>query len=121
MTYRDDREEFLVRLACELPGVPPTAIIDFGRAILRAARTVQRLAETECNRPLTDREERRHVAAESRVRVSLAELSSWSPDGREVTIAAINSDPRGYCVKLRLPSGKGNTWGGDECGWGVPA
>ncbi len=110
-----------MRLASELPGVPPTAVIDYGRAILRAARTIQRLAETSCNLSLTKSEERRHAAAESRIRVCLAELSSWSPDGRSVTIAEIGSDPRGYCVKLRLPSGKGNTWGGDECGWGVPA
>lgn len=110
-----------MRLACELPGTPPTAVIDYGRAILRAARTIQRLAETACNRPLTEREERRHAAAVARIRKSLAELATWSTDGRSVTIAEIGRDPRGYCVKLRLPSGKGNTWGGDECGWGVPA
>lgn len=120
-SYRDDREEFLVRLATELPGTPPTAILDYGRAILRAARTVQRLAEAACNRPLTEREDRRHAAAVARIRASLAELATWSTDGRTVTLAAIDVDPRGYCVKLRLPSGKGNTWGGDAEGWGVPA
>lgn len=29
-------------------------------------------------------------------------------------------DPRGYTVKVKLPSGRYNTWGGKEDGWGVP-
>lgn len=28
-------------------------------------------------------------------------------------------DPRGYVVKLKLPSGRSNTWGGAEAGWGI--
>lgn len=27
----------------------------------------------------------------------------------------------GYALKLHLPSGAGNTWGGEGCGWGVPS
>ena len=34
--------------------------------------------------------------------------------------AADGGDPRGYCTKLRLKSGRYNTWGGAEDGWGVP-
>lgn len=29
-------------------------------------------------------------------------------------------DPRGYTVKVFFPSGRSNTWGGAEDGWGVP-
>lgn len=33
----------------------------------------------------------------------------------------LGGDPRGYTVKLMTPkSGRYNTWGGAECGWGVP-
>ena len=34
-------------------------------------------------------------------------------DGRTTAI------PRGYVVKLHLPSGKHNTWGGKESGYGI--
>jgi hypothetical protein len=29
-------------------------------------------------------------------------------------------DPRGYTVKVHLPTGASNTWGGREDGYGVP-
>lgn len=120
MSYRSDREEFLVRLAIELPGVPPTAILDYGRAILRAARQLDRLAVALCNGAVDqDRYESAKARAVARVRRALDGLAEWTD--RRVTIAEAGGDPRGYTLKLRLPSGKGNTWGGDECGWGVPS
>lgn len=30
-----------------------------------------------------------------------------------------NGDPRGYCLYLKRPGLRGNTWGGDEHGWGL--
>lgn len=36
-------------------------------------------------------------------------------------VAIFGGDPRGYVLKLRVPSGSSNTWGGPECGIGVPA
>lgn len=120
MSYRSDREEFLVRLAIELPGVPPTAILDYGRAILRAARKLDRLAVALCNGDVDpDSYDAAKARAVARVQRALDGLAEWTD--RRVTIAEVGGDPRGHTLKLRLPSGKGNTWGGDECGWGVPS
>lgn len=35
-------------------------------------------------------------------------------------VPIFGGDPRGYTVKLLLPDGTYNTWGGFECGLGVP-
>ena len=61
------------------------------------------------------------LPAVARVQRVLDEMAAWTSPSRRVTIAEVGGDPRGYTLKLRLPSGKGNTWGGDECGWGVPS
>lgn len=109
-SYRSDREEFLVRLAHELPGVPPTAILDHGRAILRAARKLDNLAIALCNGAIDqDRYETAKNRAVARVQRALDTMAAWTPPNRRVTIADTGGDPRGYCLKLNLPSG-----------WGVP-
>jgi hypothetical protein len=33
--------------------------------------------------------------------------------------ADVTGDPRGYCLKLHLPNGDHNTWGGKESGYGI--
>lgn len=33
--------------------------------------------------------------------------------------AEVTGDPRGYCLKLHLPDGSYNTWGGKESGYGI--
>lgn len=33
--------------------------------------------------------------------------------------ADVTGDPRGYCLKLHLPDGSWNTWGGKETGYGI--
>ncbi len=33
--------------------------------------------------------------------------------------ADVTGDPRGYCLKLHLPDGSYNTWGGKESGYGI--
>jgi hypothetical protein len=33
--------------------------------------------------------------------------------------ADVTGDPRGFCLKLHLPDGSHNTWGGKESGWGI--
>ena len=34
-------------------------------------------------------------------------------------VADVTGDPRGYCLKLHLPDGSHNTWGGKETGYGI--
>lgn len=34
-------------------------------------------------------------------------------------VGDVTGDPRGYCLKLHLPDGSYNTWGGKESGYGI--
>ena len=89
---------------------------DFGQALQdanflwRMANRLNRLNETDCNVGLTDRQQ-----------------VQW----RDIAIAAhkiadtygctirIDGDPRGYAIHVLFPTPAGNTWGGDESGWGI--
>lgn len=104
MSYNTEREEFIVVMLSEG--------MDLGtsRAILRDANTVQRLAAEECNRELRPAEVRRANDAERRITERCA-AANVRPE--------FSGDPRGACVKLRLPSGRSNSFGGDGL-WCVP-
>lgn len=102
-----DREQLAVMLA-RASDTPTFQFLDSFRRLLSAARSYQRLAETACSRELTPREEIRVKHLESRMTQHAREL------GCGVTFSG---DPRGYVVKLQLPSGASNTLGND--GWGI--
>ena len=97
MSYTRDREEFCHVMAGESMSLPTC------RQIMRDARTVQRYAEAECNRLPTARETSRAGAARLRIEEATRTLGIG---------VEFSGDPRGACVKLRLPSGRGNDWGG---------
>jgi len=101
---RENREEFIARMTEE--GVT----LEDSRKFLRYAATAQRLAVTACNRELSHTEERRDEANDSRID-ALAGKYRFS---------VRHGDPRGYAISLILPSGRFNSFGGAECGWGVP-
>ncbi len=99
--------------------------------IMRHARTLQRLAEEECNGPgdwvnsipypeaghIYDkwqaRVEKQQENYSSRVKFLASQL-----DG--ILGVHISGDPRGTVVKLIRRDNKYNTWGGEESGWAVP-
>lgn len=110
---RNEREEFLARLVREFPQHSISTLLDIGRKMLATAATLQRWAEEECNRVLTEDELKRDNAAQERMYRLAAEIG--------VQLLPVSGDPRGYVVKLLLPSGAYNSWGGEACGWGVPA
>lgn len=116
MTIREstDREDFQMQLAREFPTIGRDKVWHVAKLIMRNAATLQRLAEMACNRDLTASEEKREQTAERHLRDAVSQLPGLS-------VIEIGGDPRGYVVKLKLPSGAYNTWGGEECGWGVPA
>lgn len=99
-----DREQAIADLTAE--GWPLADI----RAVLRNAATLTRYAEMACNIELTPGDIAREQAAERRVRALAT---------RRGATVKFNGDPRGYVVKLGLPSGKYNTWGGRESGYGI--
>ena len=84
-----------------------------GRACVfrRLARSLERLAVKECNAGLSEREKLRQTAT-THTAEEMARLIGAN--------AIVGGDPRGYCLKLDLPTGRYNTWGGAEEGWGVP-
>jgi len=110
------------------------------KALLRHAATLHRLAELACSSEAADRDrvpcpgtkggrclcesEMRSATGHSPVpridvqadRVGDAVLRIATRNGAGVRL---DGDPRGYVVKLRLPSGRHNTWGGSESGYGV--
>ena len=97
---RRDREDFILRMVKE--GMPAES----ARLILRHAATMQRLAVEACNRELSKAEILRDEAAMARILALLAKC----PDGFE---AKFNGDPRGSVVKIAVPSGYSDDWGGE--------
>ena len=79
--------------------------------IYMPARRLSRLAVADCNDGLTDKQKRLEV----RTSAALAAL------GEELGVTfTLSGDPRGYVVKMDTPlTGRFNTFGGAECGWGV--
>lgn len=124
MSYQKDRDEFIGVIvdecnrarSCiredhwEKSGIASSAV-DLARLILRNAATVQRLAIVHCNRKMIVGEQKQWEAAKNRIKVA---CEPWGIK------AKCNGDPRGECVKLILPSGRYNSWGGAEDGYCVP-
>lgn len=130
MSQQREREDFLIRLVREFPARPAHEVQRIARLLLRHAKTHHRIAEALCNGALeaggpglpidyVNRRQAEHAAwcekrsaqLERRIAEVCAELGCS---------VSFSGDPRGYTVRLHLPSARGNTWGGDTYGWGVP-
>lgn len=119
MSYQKDRDEFIGAMVEEMESIgrtlPPENRkgdgVTLARQILRDASTMQRLAEEACNRELSGRERNNEEVCGQRI----ADLCR--PYGIK---ANFNGDPRGAVVKLILPSGRWNSFGGQEDGYCVP-
>lgn len=70
--------------------------------LLRYGATLHRLAETECNRQITEAEIRKQERVQMDVIAILAELDCK---------AILHGDPRGCTVKIVVPDGYTNDWG----------
>lgn len=146
MATAKERQEFITRFCTEFQGKPAPGggrgwtfpeCQHAARLILRHAATHGRLEVETCNgHPIQGqcppagcdmpaynarvnklqaawdaRIERQEAQAEKRI----AEICA--PFG---IVPNFGGDPRGYTVKLKLPSGAYNTWGGSGDGYGVP-
>ena len=121
MSYQKDRDEFVAVIVEEISGKPsPVIAIGEGcklaRLILRNAATIQRLAVEDCNRQISDGERKQRADAESRI---VTACDQCGTNSRRIK-PTFNGDPRGCCVKLLLPSGRWNSWGGAAAGYCVP-
>lgn len=119
MSYQKDRDEFVGVMVEEGEVINQKLPIEkrtydgvaLARLILRNAATIQRLAVDACNRELSKEEIKRGEDAEKRI------SDACKPWG---IVPNFNGDPRGCCVKLILPSGRWNSFGGAEDGFCVP-
>ncbi len=114
MSYKTDRAEFTATIIAEItaqPGGDTATARKVATRILNDAHTLQQIAIRACNGTLEAFDATNDKAAENRI---LRACKPWGirPD--------FNGDPRGAVVKLRLPSGKWNSFGGPEDGYCVP-
>lgn len=77
--------------------------------LYRCAKQLSVYAERACDRPLTPTEKNARKAVERQAHELCAELG---------VPVSFNDDPRGFSVKLRLPNGASNDWGGETWGLG---
>lgn len=112
-SYASDREEFIARIvkeACAVdhPDGRPTfaALVDLARGILKDAQIHQGIAVRDCNYGLTPRDEARRDGCRRRILAALAQL------GPGFGVGEFGGDPRGATVKIRVPSGFGDDFGG---------
>lgn len=114
--------EFGAVLAREYPHTSPHMIATQATAFIDLARKHHRLAEAACNRELTGAERKAYDEITTQglprilTRLQGAEDNAISDEARAAIL--VSGDPRGATVKLKLPSGKTNDFGGE--GWCPP-
>ena len=113
MPNRKEREEFIVNFARAFPDIKPETLTSAATALLRLAKRHGQIAVAQCNGDLEQ-----HVIEREYLKVAEG-LQKIARDVPGLKIET-GGDPRGYTVKLHLPNGAYNTWGGKESGYGVP-
>lgn len=127
MATAKDRKQFVSLMSQEIPGTNTEYLASL---LLRHAKTHGRLAEESCNghpaqssphmpaeqlNKLQEKWDARIELREAQVERRIKEICE------ELGICVkFGGDPRGYTVTVFLPSGKSNTWGGKEEGYGIP-
>lgn len=74
--------------------------------LMPLARKMARLALIQCNEPWTDQREKAVQDLE-------AKIQSICRETKGISGVEINRDPRGAVVKVFVPSGKSNSFGGE--------
>lgn len=112
MTQREDEAKFVAQLMAEAKkGSAPHLVARDALAIMRDAARLQTLALRLCNAEIGQEEyDRRKIAPRARIAERVKALGLPGVD--------FEGDPRGYVVKLHLPSKASNNMGGEH--WGVP-
>lgn len=110
MSAPKDREHFAAHLAREvspkLMNVEQTT--ELAQRLMRWASSYKRLRVADCNRELLASELARIGQLEKRIKAEIRALGpGWG--------VQLGGDARGCTVKLKVPSGYGNDWGGE--GW----
>jgi hypothetical protein len=129
MTTSDDlreRDQFTAALAQAYPSMTIERLREARDKLLTLARQHGRLAVEECNGPDGVHLMNSAQIAEWQVNLDLRQtrceerIKALIADRLPGTKLILGGDPRGYTVKLILPTGAYNTMGGKDDGWGVP-
>ena len=130
MATSKERDRFIIELTKALSATPADKVEHAARLILRHAKTHGRLAEESCNgHPAqgsptmpTDQLNRLQERWDARIEKQEAQIERRIKEICEPLgiVPDFGGDPRGYTVRLHLPTGAYNTWGGRESGFGVP-
>lgn len=84
--------------------------------LMRIARALNKINLRLCNEDMSDAEYDRIKAREAKLEADAALIAKEFG----VTIIPGSGDPRGFSLKLKLPDGRYNSFGGAEEGWGIP-
>ena len=99
-----DYDDFLSILLEELtPKHEPRQVVQLARWLVKKAKWHERMQCVRCNRYVSEVEEEREERVESLVTDKLKPFNITPIFG---------GDPRGATIKLKLPSGRYNDWGG---------
>jgi hypothetical protein len=88
---------------------PNVDVVKLQTDLYKLALDCERNALGLCNTP-------NHVDVRDELRERLITIAK--KHGANI-VADVTGDPRGYCLKLHLPDGSYNTWGGRESGFGI--
>ena len=123
-TRQQKRDAFLgaIAEAIDPAKFPWEEICGAADKFMKLARTLERINVRECNGYSSPNPYFRADLAEAKDRVARARTEARLKDLCRHYGFGLNlgGDPRGFAVKLILPTGRYNTWGGKEEGYGVP-
>ena len=114
MSTTTDRLEFAALLAMELPHLGQYRVAKLAEGLMSLGRSAHRLAEDMCNRDVPN-------AGDKQDRLYAKAIAMLNEFGARIIKPNFQYDPRGCCLKLLLPSGAYNGFGGREDGWCVPS
>lgn len=113
MSKSQEKETFLQRFVEEFtPLIGMNDAFKYGLELMRLAKKKERYNLLYCNVGLSSYQEKKDGEVDNQVKDIAEKLH---------TSILIGGDPRGYALKILLPSGLYNTWGGVENGYGIPS
>ena len=99
MATTKDKIEFAFHMARHTRATPAQI-----QRLLRYGATLNRLATEQCNREWTERDERKRERIQKAVySILYTEIKDCEP--------VFSNDPRGACLKIRVPDGFTTDWG----------
>lgn len=115
MTYQEDRDSFVARMTSEAqinPKQTISRVVSLITEILKLSKTHHKIQENQCNYQISKAQQTREKNIETRI-IEIIKLLFKKRGG-----VIFSGDPRGATVKIILPSGYYDSWGGE--GFCVP-